>query len=80
MKRFVSLQFLMPKTVGRPPWTEDQPAARPLPTNKHGIKAANIHAFIWIRNHDTSLRANADISCLRQRGHGDRQINLWGNE
>jgi hypothetical protein len=30
--RFVSLQFLNPKTVGRTPWTGDQPVARPLPT------------------------------------------------
>jgi hypothetical protein len=32
VKRFVSLQFLNPKTVGRTPWTGDQPVARPLPT------------------------------------------------
>jgi hypothetical protein len=32
MKRFVSLQFLNPKTVGRTPWTGNQPVARQLPT------------------------------------------------
>jgi hypothetical protein len=32
VKRFVSLQFLNPKTVGRTPWTGDEPVARPLPT------------------------------------------------
>jgi hypothetical protein len=32
VKRFVSLQFLNPRTVGRIPWTGDQPVARPLPT------------------------------------------------
>jgi hypothetical protein len=32
VKRFVSLQFLNPKTVGRTPWAGDQPDARPLPT------------------------------------------------
>jgi hypothetical protein len=32
VKRFVSLQFLNRKTVGRTPWTGDQPIARPLPT------------------------------------------------
>jgi hypothetical protein len=32
VKRFVSLQFLNPKTVGRTPWTGDQPVTRPLPT------------------------------------------------
>jgi hypothetical protein len=31
-KRFVSLQFLNSKTVGRTPWTRDQPVARPPPT------------------------------------------------
>jgi hypothetical protein len=30
VKRFVSLQSLIPKTVGRTPWTGDQPVARPL--------------------------------------------------
>jgi hypothetical protein len=32
VKRFVSLQFLNPKTIGRTPWKGDQPVARPLPT------------------------------------------------
>jgi hypothetical protein len=38
VNRFVSLQFLNPKTVGGSPWTWDQPIARPLPIqiqNKH---------------------------------------------
>jgi hypothetical protein len=38
LKRFVSLQFLNPKTFGRTPWAEHQPVARPLPIqtqNKH---------------------------------------------
>jgi hypothetical protein len=38
VKRFVSLQFLNPKKIGRTPLTGDQPAARPLHTqtqNKH---------------------------------------------
>jgi hypothetical protein len=29
VKRFVSLQFLNPKTAGRTPWTGDHPVARP---------------------------------------------------
>jgi hypothetical protein len=33
VKRFASLQFLNPKTVGRTPWTGDQPVAGPLPTH-----------------------------------------------
>jgi hypothetical protein len=32
VKRFISLQFLIPKTGGRTPWKGDQPVARPLPT------------------------------------------------
>jgi hypothetical protein len=32
VKRFVSLQFLNPKTVDRTPWTGDQPVVRPLRT------------------------------------------------
>jgi hypothetical protein len=38
VKRFVSLQFLNPKTVGRTSWMGDQPVARPLhiqTQNKH---------------------------------------------
>jgi hypothetical protein len=35
VKRFVSLQFLNPKGVGRTPWTGDQPVARPLPTQNN---------------------------------------------
>jgi hypothetical protein len=31
VERFVALQFLIPNTVGRTPWTEDQPVGRPLP-------------------------------------------------
>jgi hypothetical protein len=34
VKRFVLLQFLSPKTVGRTPWTGDQPVARPLSTTQ----------------------------------------------
>jgi hypothetical protein len=35
VKRFVSLQFLNPKTFGRTPWTGDQPVASPLPTQNN---------------------------------------------
>jgi hypothetical protein len=31
VKQFVPLQFLNPKTVGKIPWTGDQPVTRPLP-------------------------------------------------
>jgi hypothetical protein len=34
VKRFVSLQFLNPKRVGRTPWMGDQPVERPLLTHR----------------------------------------------
>jgi hypothetical protein len=34
VKRFVSLQFINPMTVGGTPWKGDLPVARPLPTHK----------------------------------------------
>jgi hypothetical protein len=59
-------------TVGRTPWTEDQPAARHylhIEQHKHRINAhTDIHASIGIRNHDPSVRASEDSSCLRLRG------------
>jgi hypothetical protein len=67
--RFFS--FLIFYTVGRTPWTEDQPIARPLHT--HRINAhKNIHALREIRTQDSSVPANEDSSCLRPRGHCDR--------
>jgi hypothetical protein len=47
VKRFVSLRFLNPKTVGRTPWIWDQPVARPQPIqtqNKHK------HPCLWDSN------------------------------
>jgi hypothetical protein len=32
-----------------------------------------MHALSGIRTHDPSVRASEDSSCLRQRGHWDRQ-------
>jgi hypothetical protein len=52
------------------PWTGDQPVARPLP--KHRIRT-DFHASSWIPTHDPSVRASEDSSCLRPRGHSDRQ-------
>jgi hypothetical protein len=73
VKRFVSLQFINPKTVGRPPWTGDQPFAKLLPAqgNTNRINA-DIHALSGIRTHDHSVRANEGSSCFRPRGHCDR--------
>jgi hypothetical protein len=66
--------FLILLTVGRTPWTGDQPVARPLPTQDNTNRInANIHALSGIRTHDLSVRASEDISCLRPRGHYDRQ-------
>jgi hypothetical protein len=48
VKRFVSLQFPNPKTVGRTPWTGDQPVARPLPTNR--INAHRHRCLEWDSN------------------------------
>jgi hypothetical protein len=57
---FVSLQFLNPRTVGRIPWTSDQPVARPLPTQTQNKRR---HSWLdW---------AGEDCSCLRPRGHYD---------
>jgi hypothetical protein len=68
MKRFVSLQFLNPKTVGRTPWMVDQPVARLLPIQTQ----TNIYALSGIQTHDLSIRAGEDSSCLKPRGHCDQ--------
>jgi hypothetical protein len=40
--------------------------------HKHRINAhTDIHALIWIRTHDPSVRASEDSSYLRPRGHCD---------
>jgi hypothetical protein len=78
VKRFVSLQFLNPKRVGRTPWTGDQPVARPLPTQTEK-KQTYIHTFSGIRTHDPSVRATEDSSCLRPRGQLCALVNckMW---
>jgi hypothetical protein len=63
--RFFS--FLFPYTVGRTPWTGDQPVARPLPTHmttETQNKPTDIHALSGIRTHDPSVRASEDRSGL----------------
>jgi hypothetical protein len=69
--------FLIFYTVGRTPWTGDQPVARLLPAHtghhKHRINAhTDIHASSGIRTHDPSVRASEDSSRLRPRDHSDR--------
>jgi hypothetical protein len=49
-------QFLVLYTVGRTPWTGDEPVARPLPTHR------TIHALSGIRTDDPSVRAGEDGS------------------
>jgi hypothetical protein len=58
-----SFQFPDLFTIGRTPWTSDQPVARPLPKhrraqtqNKH-MYTPSIHARSGIRTHDHSVRA-----------------------
>jgi hypothetical protein len=73
------LSFLILYTVGRTPWTGDQPVARPVPTHRTPQtrnKRTDIHALSGIRTHEPSVRATEDSSCLRPRGHCDRQLNI----
>jgi hypothetical protein len=67
----LSFSFLILYTVGRTPWTGDQPV-RPLPTKTH----TNIHASIGIRTHDLSVGAGDESSYLRPRGHCDFSFRL----
>jgi hypothetical protein len=59
--------FLILYTVGRTPWTGDQPIAWPLRTHR-----TDIYAFSGIRTHDSSIRASEDSSCLRPCRHCER--------
>jgi hypothetical protein len=72
--------FLISYTVGRTPWTGNQPVSRPLPT--HRTTQTDIHVSSGIRTHDPSVWAGEDGSCLRLHGHCDRPllhyyINEW---
>jgi hypothetical protein len=66
--RFFS--FLIFYTVGRTPWTGDQPVGRPPPT--HGTNTeqthTDIHASSWIRTHNHSVRVSEYNSYPRPRG------------
>jgi hypothetical protein len=71
--------FLMLYTVGRTPWTGDQPSARALPTHRTQTqnKCTHRHPCLeWDFTHDPGVRASEDSSCLRPRGHCDRHIVL----
>jgi hypothetical protein len=49
--------------------------------HKHRINVhcTDIHALSGIRTYDPSVRASADISCLRPRGHCDRPLFVCGS-
>jgi hypothetical protein len=68
--RFFSILILY--TVGRTPWTGDQPVARPLPTyrtTQTQNKRTDIHAFSG-----ENPGSQCSSERLRRRGHSDR---LW---
>jgi hypothetical protein len=57
-------QFFNPYTVGRTPWTGDQPVPRSLPTHRTTQtqnKRTDIHASSVIRIHDPSVRADETV-------------------
>jgi hypothetical protein len=60
------------------------PVARPLPTHKHRINADKHPCLEWDSNprcQCPSERTNEDFSCLRPRGHCERQqtYRAWDN-
>jgi hypothetical protein len=67
--------YLILCTVGRTPWTGDQPVqGRYLHTeqHKHRINAhTDINTLSGIGTHNPSVRTGEDGSCLRQRDHCD---------
>jgi hypothetical protein len=79
--------FLILYTLGRTPWTGDQPVARPLSTHRttqtqnkrtHTYTQTHTHthrhALSGIRTHGPSVRASEDSSCLRPRCDCDRHF------
>jgi hypothetical protein len=60
VKRFVSLQFLNPKTVDRTPWTGIGPSHGHYVTQDN--TNADIDALSGIRSHDPSVRESEDSS------------------
>jgi hypothetical protein len=73
-RSFQSNLQLRINTVGRTPWTGDQPVARQLPTHRTTQTQANIHALSGIRTHDPSVYTSEDISYLRSRDSCDRHL------
>jgi hypothetical protein len=73
VKCFVSLQFLIPKTIGRTPWTGNQSVAN-INTEK---TQTNTYALNGIRTYDPYVRPSEDILCLIPRGHCDRHATFF---
>jgi hypothetical protein len=76
--RFFS--FLILHTVGRTPWTGDQPVSSPLPTHRKTQtqnKRTQTSTPNEIRTHYPSVRAAENGSCLRPRGHSDQPKLLY---
>jgi hypothetical protein len=73
--------FLILYTVGRTPWTGDQPFARPLPTHRtthtqnKRIHTPNIHALSGIRTHDPSVLGPGVDSASNRNEY---QEDFWG--
>jgi hypothetical protein len=80
--------FLTFHTIGRTPWTGDQPVARPLHTQSKAPiqnKNTNIHLSTGIRTQDPSVRTGEVSSWFRPRGHRDRLtrydlVSMFANE
>jgi hypothetical protein len=72
--RFFS--FLILYTVGRTPWTGDQPVAGPLPTHRtaqtQNKRTQTSMPKVGLETHDPSFWAGDNSSCLRPRGQCDR--------
>jgi hypothetical protein len=56
-----------------PPWSGYQLVTRPLSTYNTAQTHIDIHDSSGIRNHDLSVRAGEDSSCLTPRGHCNRR-------
>jgi hypothetical protein len=71
--------FLTFYTVGRTPWMEDQPVARPMPTHKtaqtQNSRTQTLMLQVGFEPRIPVFKGGKDSSRLRPRGHCDRQEN-----
>jgi hypothetical protein len=73
---FYSVVIFFTQTVGLLGWGISRLQGRYLHTGQHKYRInahKHIHALSGIRTHDSSVRASEESSCLRPRGHCDRQ-------